>query len=65
MTLEEWQSLKPGQIIYSIKNKSREVIRFSLGSNCVVLKPVRKCAYNKDETVYSKSERRLFSLSRT
>ena len=63
MTLEEWQSLQPGQTIYSIKSgKAREIIRFNIQSKCATLKPVNKCAFSKDETVYSKSERRLFSL---
>ena len=62
MTKKEWCSLKKGDIIYSVESgKVRQVIDDATKNGCVRLKPMKRCKYDNDYTVYSRQEARLFS----
>lgn len=61
MDLNEWKSLKPGQLIYNIKSKKqREILFVDKETLTVTMKTINKTKF--DSVMYARNERYLFSL---
>ena len=60
MTLDEWNNLKIGQVIYSFNNVRRKILKIS--TNCITLSPTKPLIGKKRINVYCKSKRFRFFI---